>query len=67
MIEQLKTVNEAATEVFRVKPATVYTWIAEGRLPVVRLGRTIRIRVRDIEQALADGLPVASHHAGRRP
>lgn len=57
MTDQLCTVKEAANDVFRVKPATVYTWIAEGRLPVVRLGRTIRIRARDLERAMADGLP----------
>lgn len=39
----LLKIKEAA-ELWRVHPATVYRWIADGRIPVVRLGpKTIRI------------------------
>ena len=38
----LATINEAADEL-SVKPVTVRKWVAERRLPHVRMGRAIRI------------------------
>lgn len=37
----------------QVKPATVYVWVAEGKIPAMRLGGLIRFRREDIETWLA--------------
>lgn len=50
---QLLTVAEVAT-VVGVNPKTVYRWVADGKLCVVRTpGRQIRVPSAQIEQALA--------------
>jgi excisionase family DNA binding protein len=41
-VEQLLTVDQLA-ELWQVSPRTVRRMIADGRLPVVRLGRAVRI------------------------
>jgi excisionase family DNA binding protein len=38
---------------FQVKSATVYVWVAEGKIPALRLGGLIRFRREDIETWLA--------------
>ena len=38
---------------FQVKPATVYVWVAEGKMPALRLGELIRFRREDIDTWLA--------------
>ncbi len=42
------TVAEYA-ELLRVSERTVYTWVREGKIPVRRYGRTIRIRPEAVE------------------
>jgi len=41
----------------QVSKRTVRRWIAEGRLPVVRLGRAVRIRPADLATVADTGLP----------
>ena len=41
-LEQLLTVDQLA-ELWQVSPRTVRRMIADGRLPIVRLGRAVRI------------------------
>jgi excisionase family DNA binding protein len=50
-----------------IAPATVRKWIHEGRLPVVRLGRAVRIREEDVD-ALArfGGVPNARKPSNRK-
>lgn len=36
------TVNQIAKEL-QVHPKSVYRWIAQGKLKVIRIGRTVRI------------------------
>lgn len=38
---------------FQVKSATVYVWVAEGKIPALRLGGLIRFRREDIDAWLA--------------
>lgn len=47
----LMTPKEVATRL-RVGRSAVYEWLASGRLPHYRLGRTIRIRREDVDQLL---------------
>lgn len=45
----LLTVKEVASDL-RVSPRTVWNYVADGRLPAVRLGdKTIRFRTEDVE------------------
>ena len=48
----LLTVKDVSTWL-QVKPATVYVWVAEGKMPALRLGGLIRFRREDIETWLA--------------
>jgi len=47
----LLTVAEVAVYL-RVAQQTVRKWLAEGSLPVIRLGRSVRIRRSDVETFL---------------
>jgi excisionase family DNA binding protein len=46
-LERLLTVDQLA-ELWQVSPRTIRRMIADGRLPVVRLGRAVRIRVQAV-------------------
>jgi excisionase family DNA binding protein len=55
---------------FQVKSATVYVWVAEGKIPALRLGGLIRFRREDIETWLAGcqlESPSPSRPANQRP
>lgn len=52
-MKQLLTVKEAA-EVLSLTPDTIYRMTRTGRLPMVRLGRTIRIK-KDALDSIIDG------------
>ena len=45
---------EAAAELLKVTPETVYRWARRGILPVVKLGRVLRINRSELER-LIDG------------
>jgi excisionase family DNA binding protein len=51
-LRPLLTVPEVA-ELLRLSPRSVRRLIADGRLPVVRLGHAIRIRPQDVEALVA--------------
>ena len=55
----------AAAELASVRPATIRTWIADGRIPAKRAGRRLRVRAVDVERALAAAAPRA--RAARPP
>ena len=52
---QLITTEEAAKRL-AVTEAAVRKWISQRRLPAVRLGRCVRLRVSDVELVVAKGL-----------
>jgi excisionase family DNA binding protein len=54
-----RTVPQAA-EALNVKPVTVRAWIAQGRLAHIKLGRSVRIPVSEIERLLRDGYVAAA-------
>lgn len=54
--QQLLTISQAAM-LLAVAPATLRKWRAQRRLPIVRLGRAVRVRLADIEAIIHDGLP----------
>ncbi|MEQ9640308.1 MAG: helix-turn-helix domain-containing protein [Alphaproteobacteria bacterium] len=53
--EPLLTVVDMAGE-FQVSPRTVRRWIADGDLPVVRIGGLVRIRPRDRDAFIREHL-----------
>jgi len=54
-LPRLLTVDEVAQGV-RASKRAVWRWIRDGRLPVVRFGRSVRIRPADYERLIASGL-----------
>ena len=60
----LLTVREAA-ERLRVREGTVRAWLAQRRIPKVKLGRATRIPSEAIDQMIAEGL-VPSRQQARR-
>jgi excisionase family DNA binding protein len=53
--ERLLTVKETAL-MLSMKPSTVYRWAEERKLCTVKLGRSVRFRLRDIEQLITKNL-----------
>jgi excisionase family DNA binding protein len=51
----LVTVDQFAEEL-SVTPAAVRKWMYQGRLQPVKLGRAVRLRRRDLDRLVADGL-----------
>ena len=52
LMRPLLTVAEVG-ELLRLSPRSIRRLIADGRLPIVRLGRAIRIRPQDVEALVA--------------
>ncbi len=52
---QLLTIFEAAT-LLSVAPVTLRKWSQQGRVPIVRLGRAVRMRLADVEKITRMGL-----------
>lgn len=61
MPDRLLRIEEVA-DLCAVKKGTVYRWIADGRLHVVRIGRTVRVRPDDI-RSIAEGDPPGRREA----
>jgi len=53
--KQLITVSEAAA-LLSVAPITLRKWGAQGRLPLVKLGRAVRVRLEDIQRIAQEGI-----------
>jgi excisionase family DNA binding protein len=66
--DEFLTVADLA-ERLRVHPQTVRSWIARGGLRAIKLGRTVRIRRTDFEEALerARVAPAARRLASETP
>ncbi len=52
--EEYLTINEIARHL-KLNHQTIRNWIAQGRLPAIRIGRRIRIRRADLDVILAQG------------
>jgi excisionase family DNA binding protein len=44
----------------------VWKWIAEKRIRVVRLGRSVRVPLAEVQKIIEQGLPPAGGRNGRR-
>jgi len=47
-VKQILNVMESA-EMLRVRPVTIRKWIYEGKVPFLKLGRRVFIKLNDIE------------------
>ncbi len=64
--DDLLTVPEAAG-ILKVRPYTIYRWIAQGRLPAVRYSRRVlRVRRRELEE-MGQRLPTPAADTGAPP
>lgn len=61
----LWTVRQTA-EALGLKEGTVYLWIAARKLPVVRLGRSVRIPLAAITELVDENFVPARPEGGRR-
>ena len=50
--DRLLDVNEAA-ELLALKPATLYTWASDRRIPTVKMGRALRFRLSTLQKLIA--------------
>jgi len=57
-MSQLLTVNEAA-RMLACTPAAVRKWLYQRRLPCVKIGRLVRLRLEDVQRVAANGLSPA--------
>ncbi len=62
--ETFLTVAEVA-ELLKLNQQTVRNWIAQGKLPALRVGRRVRIRRSDLERVL-DESEIAAAGSGNR-
>jgi len=65
MTPDLLSIAQVA-ERLSVTEAAVRKWLAQRRLPVVKLGRLTRLRACDLEDVVRDGLPAPGAHP-RKP
>ncbi len=54
-MDQLLTVKEAA-RLLSCSEAAIRKWVYQRRLPVVKVGRLTRLRLRDLEALITNGL-----------
>jgi len=60
---ELLTINEAS-EVLRLKPSTVRAWLVKRRLPFVKLGSRVFLRLADLQAIIEAGLKPANPAGG---
>ncbi|SRR5579883_3293277 len=56
VIEQTLTADQAA-RFLQVHVRTIHRWCREGRLPAIRAGSRYRVRLEDLRQLSANGVP----------
>lgn len=54
---------DTAAELLGVNVFTLYRWVREGRVPAIRLGRSVRFRVAALEAWLLEQEQKAMHGA----
>lgn len=61
----LLKIAEAAQRL-ALSPATLRAWIGKGHLPVVRLGRAVRVKADDVDALIRFGYKPSRPHARAR-
>jgi excisionase family DNA binding protein len=60
---KLLTINEAS-EVLRLKPSTVRSWLLKRRVPFIKLGSRVFLRMADLQALIEAGLKPANPVGG---
>ena len=60
---ELLTIKEAS-EVLRLKPSTVRSWILKRRVPFIKLGSRVFLRMTDLNALIETGLRPATRVIG---
>ena len=54
------TIPEVA-DIFKVTTRTIHNWISEGRLPIIKIGKTVRISDEAVEALIDAGRTIKTH------
>jgi excisionase family DNA binding protein len=49
--DQLMTIKEVA-DFLRISTISAYSWVRDGKLPAIRIGKEWRVRTRDLDEWL---------------
>lgn len=63
MNQNLLTIHEAS-EVLRLKPSTVRSWLLKRRVPFIKLGSRVFLRMADLQALIEAGLKPANPAGG---
>jgi excisionase family DNA binding protein len=62
-VPELLTVDEAS-EVLRLKPSTVRSWVLKRRVPFIKLGSRVFLRLGDLHALIEAGFKPAQTNGG---
>ena len=62
-MEKLFTADEVR-EVLKVKMPTIRSWIHQGKLPVIKAGRSVRVRETVLIKIIEEGLEAVNEESG---
>ena len=64
-MEKLFTADEVR-EALKVKMPTIRSWIHQGKLPVIKAGRSVRVRETVLIKIIEEGLESVNEESGSR-
>ena len=64
-MEKLYTAEEVRVSL-KVKLPTIRSWIHQGKLPVIRAGRSVRVRESVLTKIIEEGLEAVNEESGSR-
>ena len=64
-MEKLFTADEVR-EALKVKMPTIRSWIHQGKLPVIKAGRSVRVRETVLIKIIEEGLEAVNEESGSR-
>ena len=63
IMEKLYTAEEVRVSL-KVKLPTIRSWIHQGKLPVIRAGRSVRVRESVLTKIIEEGLEAVNEESG---
>jgi excisionase family DNA binding protein len=59
---ELMTIKEVA-DFLRISTISAYSWVRDGKLPAIRIGKEWRVRSRDLDEWLETRRSISKHPA----